>query len=337
MPPIAPTNKKTLLLPSTMTKPGWDVVASRDDVVGVRYSPGLPTAEFHALLADADGVGLSVTPFGEAELAAAPRLRVVGRHGVGYDAVEVPALTRRGIPLMVVGTANSVTVAEHAMFMMMTLAKRGPAMAAMVREGRWQEKFNDRAVELFAKVLLIIGFGRIGTRIAKRCLGMEMTVLVYDPYVAAASIKAAGCEPVGDLAAAVARADFVTIHCPKTPETTGLFDAKLLARMKPSAYLVNTARGGIVDEAALHAALAAGRLAGAGLDVFDREPASLDNPLFKLPNVVLTPHNAGGTREAGDRSAIAAVRNLLSVLDGQPNRENVVNKEVLDRLPGQKS
>jgi D-3-phosphoglycerate dehydrogenase len=337
MPPIPATNKKTLLLPSTMTQPGWDVLASRDDVVGIRYKPGLSTADFHALLTEADAVGLSVTPFGEAELAAGPRLRVVARHGVGYDAVDVPALTRLGIPLMVVGTANSVTVAEHAMSLMMTLAKRGPAMAAMVREGRWEDKFADRPIELYEKILLIIGFGRIGTRIAKRCLGMEMTVLVHDPYVAAATIRAAGCEPAGDLDAAVARADFITIHCPKTPETTLLFDAARLARMKPGSYLVNTARGGIVDEAALHAALATGRLAGAGLDVFDREPAPLDNPLFKLPNVVLTPHAAGGTREAGDRSGIATVRNLLSVLDGQPNRDNVVNKEVLDQPPGQKS
>ncbi|HEX3500174.1 MAG TPA: hydroxyacid dehydrogenase [Stellaceae bacterium] len=337
MPPIPATNKKTLLLPTTMTQPGWDVVASREDVVGVRYAPGLPTAEFDALLADADAVGLSVTPFGEAELAAAPRLRVVARHGVGYDAVDVPALTRRGIPLMIVGTANSVTVAEHAMSMMLTLAKRGPAMAAMVREGRWGDKFADRPVELYEKVLLIIGFGRIGTRIAKRCLGMEMTVLVYDPYVAASAIRTAGCEPIGDLDAAVALADFITIHCPKTPETTRLFDARLLARMKSSSYLVNTARGGIVDEVALHEALAGGKLAGAGLDVFDREPAPLDNKLFKLPNVALTPHAAGGTREAGDRSGIATVHNLLSVLDGQPNRDNVVNKEVLDSPPGRKS
>jgi D-3-phosphoglycerate dehydrogenase len=337
MPPIPASNKKTLLLPSTMTQPGWDVLASRDDVVSLRYTPGLPTADFHALLEDADAVGLSVTPFGEAELAAGKRLRVVGRHGVGVDAVDVPAMTSRGIPLMIVGTANSVTVAEHAMFMMMTLAKRGAAMAALVREGRWGDKLVDRPVELYEKVLLIIGFGRIGTRIAKRCLGMEMTVLVYDPYVAAPTVRAAGCEPVGDLDTAVARADFITIHCPKTPETTGLFDSGRLARMKPSSYLVNTARGGIVDEAALHAALFAGRLAGAGLDVFDREPAPLHNPLFKLPNVVLTPHAAGGTREAGDRSAITAVRNLLSVLDGRPFRENVVNKEVLDRPAGQKS
>jgi D-3-phosphoglycerate dehydrogenase / 2-oxoglutarate reductase len=333
MPPIPATNKKTLLLPSTMTQPGWDVVASREDVVALRYTPGLPAAEFHALLADADAVGLSVTPFGEADLAAGPRLRVVGRHGVGVDAVDIAALTRRGIPLMIVGTANSVTVAEHAMFMMMSLAKRGAAMGALVREGRWDDKFADRPVELFEKVLLVIGFGRIGTRIAKRCLGMEMTVLVYDPYVAATTIRAAGCEPVGELDAAVARADFITIHCPKTAETTRLFDARRLARMKPSSYLVNTARGGIVDEGALHAALAAGRLAGAGLDVFDREPALLANPLFALPNVVVTPHAAGGTREAGDRSAVTAVRNLLSVLDGKPIRENVVNKEVLCPSP----
>ena len=330
MSPVAATNKKMLLLPDTMTQPGWDVLASRDDVVGIRYTPGLPTAEFRALLADADAVGLSVTPFGEAELTAGPRLRVVGRLGVGYDAVDVPALTRRRIPLMIVGTANSVTVAEHAMFMMMTLAKRGAAMAAMVREGRWTDKFADRPVELCEKVLLVIGFGRIGTRIAKRCLGMEMTVLVHDPYVAAATIQAAGYEPAVDLDAVIARADFITIHCPKTAETESLFDAKRLARMKPSSYLINTARGGIVDEAALYAALDAGRLAGAGLDVFDREPAPLDSPLFALPQVVITPHSAGGTREAGDRSAMAAVRNLLSVLDGRPIRENVVNQEVLD-------
>jgi D-3-phosphoglycerate dehydrogenase len=160
---------------------------------------------------------------------------------------------------------------------------------------------------------------------------------VHDPYVTAATIRAAGCEPADDLDAAVARADFITIHCPKTPETTGLFDASRLARMKRESYLVNTARGGIVDEAALHAALTTGKIAGAGLDVFDLEPTHTDHPLFKLPNVVVTPHAAGGTREAGDRGGVSTVRNLLSVLDGQPNRDNVVNTEVLDRTPGQKS
>jgi D-3-phosphoglycerate dehydrogenase len=255
---------------------------------------------------------------------------VVARIGVGYDAVDVPALTRRRIPLMVAGTANSVAVAEKAMYLMMALAKRGPLMNAFVREGRWWDKLKNLPMEMFEKTVLIIGFGRIGTRIAKRCLGMEMRVLVYDPYVAAEAIRSAGCEPASDLDAALARADFVTIHCPKTPETLAMMNAARLARMKPTAYLVNTARGGIIDERALHTALSEGKLGGAGIDVFEREPVALDHPLLKLPNVLVAPHVAGVTRESVDRMAMTAVRNLLSVIDGKPNRENAINPEVFD-------
>ena len=163
----------------------------------------------------------------------------------------------------------------------------------------------------------------------KSCLAIGMTVLVYDPYVQAAVVTAAGCSPVSDLNAALSRADFVTIHCPKTDETRGMFDAARLRQMKQTAYLVNTARGGIIDEAALHAALTGGALAGAGLDVFDREPTSPDNPLLKLPSVITAPHMAGVTKESFDRMAIAVATNLLEVLDGKPNMEHVVNKEVL--------
>ncbi len=156
-----------------------------------------------------------------------------------------------------------------------------------------------------------------------------MTVLVYDPYVAAAAVKAAGCEPVADLDEALPRADFVSIHCPKTPETVAMFNAARLARMKPTAYLINTARGGIIDEPALHAALASGKIAGAGLDVFDKEPTPTDNPLLALPNVVIAPHMAGVTRESLDRMSAQTARNILSVLDGAPIRDNVINKDVL--------
>jgi D-3-phosphoglycerate dehydrogenase len=151
---------------------------------------------------------------------------------------------------------------------------------------------------LFGKTVLIVGFGRIGTRTAKRCLAMEMNVLVYDPYKSAAEIKAAGCEAVADLDTALPGADFVSIHCPKTPETVGMFNAARLKRMKPSAYLINTARGGIVVEAALYDALASGKLAGAGLDVFEQEPPAVPHSLFELPNVIIAPHVAGVTREA---------------------------------------
>jgi len=153
--------------------------------------------------------------------------------------------------------------------------------------------------------------------------------LVYDPYIYAETVRGMGYEPVGDLDLAVARADFITVHCPKTPETVGLFDAARLARMKPTAFIVNTARGGIIDETALYEALKANRIAGAALDVFVEEPTPKDNPLLTLKNFVAAPHVAGVTCEAVDRMAVTTVRNLLSVLDGKPDRENVVNKEVL--------
>ena len=174
--------------------------------------------------------------------------------------------------------------------------------------------------DLFGKTVLIIGFGRIGTRTAKACLALGMTVRVYDPYVAASAITAAGCTPEGDLDAALPHADFVTIHCPKTPETTGMFDASRLSRMRASAYLVNTARGGIIDEGALHSALTRGVIRAAGLDVFDREPPSPDNPLLTLDSVLTAPHMAGVTKESFERMAIAVANNLLSVHRRQAQR-----------------
>ena len=322
------TSKKKLLLPETMARTGWELARSRADVDAVPFSPTAPNPEFRRLLSDADGVALTSTPLRAADIEAAPRLRAVGRIGVGYDAVDVAALNARGIPLMTCGTDNSPTVAEYALFMMLSLVK-GATMDALPRQGRWSERYNFLPTELMNKQLLIVGFGRIGTRIAKRCLAMDMSVDVYDPYISAETVRAAGCKPVADLDAALPRADFVTVHCPKTKETTNMFDAARIAKMKPGARLINTARGGIVDEGALHAALAAGKLAGAGIDVFSPEPPLTDNPLFTLKNVIVAPHMAGNSRESLDRKALTVVRNILSVLDGAPRTEYVVNPESL--------
>jgi D-3-phosphoglycerate dehydrogenase / 2-oxoglutarate reductase len=322
-------NRKKVLLPENLARAGWDLIRTRDDVEAVAYPPSLATPEFHRFLVDAHGIALSYTPYHAAEMDASPEMQVVARIGVGYDSVAVPALTARLVPLMIAGTANSVSVAEHALFMMLQLAKRAAVLDPLVRAGRWHERYADMPVDLAGRTVLVIGFGRIGTRIAARCLAMDMTVLVHDPYVPAASIAAAGCTQAADLDAALPRADFLTIHCPKTPETTGMIDARRLALLKPGAYLVNTARGGIVDEAALAAALVARRLAGAGIDVFATEPVPANNPLLSLPSVIVSPHMAGVTVEATARMALAAVGNILSVFDGKPNRENVVNKEVL--------
>ena len=324
------TNRKKLLLPETMARTGWDYVKSRPDVEAVAYAANPPASVFHPLLRDVDGVALTSTPLSAAEIDAAPRLRAVGRIGVGYDKVDVQALNRRRIPLMTTGTDNSPTVAEYTLFMMLWLAKHAASLDAMVRQGRWGDRYKDLSTELLGKTLLVVGFGRIGTRIAKRCLAMEMKVQVYDPYVPADAVRAAGCEPVADLDAAVPHADFVTLHCPKTPETIGMFGAARIARMKPGACLLNTARGALVEEKALHAALTAGTLAGAGLDTYEREPPLTDNPLFTLKNVIVSPHMAGNSRESLARAAVTTVRNLLSALEGAPNREYVVNPEALN-------
>jgi D-3-phosphoglycerate dehydrogenase len=326
------TNKKKLLITESMSQQGWSLFNERGDIETVEFSNLISAGDFDALLksqAPVHGVALGATRFGEPELAASRDMKVVARIGVGYDSVDVPALSRHKVPLMVAGTANSPSVAEQALFMMLTLAKRAVELHALVRDGKWSTRLGALPFDLFGKTVLIVGFGRIGSRMAKRCLAMEMTVLVYDPYKPATEITAAGCEAVSDLDAALARADFVTLHCPKTPETTGLINASRLAKMKPTAYLINTARGGIVVEAALHDALVSGRLAGAGLDVFEQEPPPLGHALFDLPNVIIAPHVAGVTREALDRMGEQTARNMLSVLDGEPIRQNVINVDAL--------
>ena len=326
------TNKKKIFITESMSQPGRALFKDRDDIELIEFPNMISAVDFEAMLkqqAPVHGVALGGTRFGEPELEASQDMRVVTRIGVGYDAVDVPALSRRKVPLMVAGTANSPSVAEQALFMMLTLAKRAVEMHSLVRDDKWAARLGMLPYDLFGKTVLIVGFGRIGTRTAKRCLAMEMNVQVYDPYKPAAEIKAAGCEPVSDLDAALPHADFLSIHCPKTPETVGMFNAARLNLMKPTAYLINTARGGIVVESALYDALVSGKLAGAGLDVFEQEPPPSGHSLFALPNVIMAPHVAGVTREAVDRMSVQTARNILSALDGEPIRQNVINQDVL--------
>jgi D-3-phosphoglycerate dehydrogenase len=313
-----------------MGREGVDKLRVRDDVEVIAFPANITRSDLLPLLSDAAGIALGGTPYRQAEMDASPAMQVVARIGVGYDAVEVPVLTARRVPLMVAGTANSTSVAEHAFHLMMALAKRSQALDVMVRKGAWGDRHVGLPVELAGKTVLIVGFGRIGTRSARRCLGFDMHVLIYDPYVSAEQIAAAGCESVTDLDAALPRADFVSIHCPKNPETISMFNAARLARMRRGAFIVNTARGGIIDEPALHAALVSGQVGGAGLDVFETEPTPVNNALLALDNVITSPHMAGVTRESVASMAVVTAENILSVLDGSPNRDNVINREVLD-------
>ncbi len=326
------TNKKKLLIVESMAPQGWALFRERSDVEAIEFSNAISKADFNAMLkqhAPVNGVALGGTAFGPDEIESSGEMMVVARIGVGYDAVDVSALSDKKIPLMTTGIANSPSVAECALFMMLALAKRAAELDELVKNGNWNTRLKKIPYDLLGKTALVVGFGRIGSRLVKRLVAMEMRVLVYDPFKTADEVKAAGADYVTDLDAAIALSDFVSVHCPKSPATVNMFDAARLAHMKPAAFLINTARGGIVNEAALHDALVKGKIAGAGIDVFEKEPPPSDNPLFKLQNVITAPHVAGVTREALDRMGLQAAKNILSALDGSPIRENVINQDVL--------
>lgn len=249
-------------------------------------------------------------------LEGAEHLRVIGRAGAGVDTIDVSAATRRGIVVVNAPGGNAVAAAEHALALMFALARRVAGADASMKRGEWQRSAYV-GVELTGKVLGLVGLGRVGTEVARRARGLEMRVVVHDPYVPDEHVRRLGCEPA-DLEALLAAADFVSLHVPLTDATRGLMDAGRLARMKPGAFLVNCARGDLVDGAALVRALDERHLAGAGLDVYGREPVGPDDPLPRHPRVIATPHLGASTVEAQTNVAVQVAQEVLAVLRGQP-------------------
>ena len=271
-----------------------------------------------AVWARVDGIVVRTSPLPRALIARAPRLKVIGKHGVGVDNIDVAAAAEAGVVVFNTPGANAVAVAEGAVALMLAVLKRIRAGHALVAEGRFAERGPWRAGDLAGRTLGLVGGGRIAAETARICgRGFSMPVLVYDPYVSAEQAAAIGAEKVERLDDLLARADVVSIHVPLTPETRGLIGRERLARMRPGAVLVNTARGGIVDEAALADALAAGRLGGAGIDVFEEEPPPPDHPLLRLPNVVLSPHVAGITEDSARRMSVGAAQGVVDLLAGR--------------------
>lgn len=262
-------------------------------------------------------------------LAHAPMLRICARHGVGYDAVDVAALTERGIPLTVTPDANAVSVAEHALMLMLTTARRTLDYDRNTKALDWGAKPSLRTLDLAGMTVLVAGFGRIGGRVARLCAAFGMDVLVHDPYIPQNTIKGAGFTPVKLLQEGLAAADIVTTHCPSNTETRGMVNAAFFAAMKPGAAYINTARGTLVDEAALTAALKSGHLGAAGLDVFWEEPVTTKLPFLDFPNVVVTPHSAAATEQSTRRMGLSCVDSILSLFKGQLDPDVVINKEVL--------
>lgn len=259
---------------------------------------------------------------------AGKKLKVISKYGVGVDTIDVEYATKREILVCYTPGVNSDAVAEHTLGLILATLQKIPQSMAYLRKGGWrEEKFLGE--ELTGATVGIIGFGNIGFRLAKKLSGFEIRLLVYDPYVPNERIEKAGGEKV-DLSDLLRQSEIVSLNLALTSETFHLIGENELRQMKSTSYIINTARGPLLDEKALYRALQEGWIAGAGLDVFEEEPAKMDNPLFSLDNVVVTPHLGGSTYKARKRLVIMAVENLLRVLKGDlPERENMINPEAL--------
>lgn len=301
---------------------GIDLLRSAPDVT-FDYVEEVSEPSYAPLIGQADGLVIRTQPLSSATVARAERLRIVSRHGVGYDAVDLPSLNERGIALAVVGDVNSVPVAEHAMMLLLAAAKRLVRADRSVREGNWGWRNQTEAGELAGKNLLILGYGRIGRHLAGLAAAFGMKVRAHDPFLSKVGWPAGPVTEAADLEAGLAWADAVSVHVPKTDRP--VLGANELAAMKPGAILINTARGGVVEEGALSAALAEGRIGAAGLDVFETEPPREDHPLFGFDQVVLTPHIAALTAECSLRMALSSVQNVLDFFDGTVDTSLVVN------------
>ncbi|SHI48580.1 phosphoglycerate dehydrogenase [Propionispora hippei] len=295
----------------------------------------LSPEELIAIIPEYDALVVrSETKVTKAVIEAAVKLKAIGRAGVGVDNIDVEAATKKGIIVMNAPEGNTIAATEHTIAMMMALTRNIPQAYASMKRGEWQRgKFTG--VEVRGKTLGVIGLGRIGTGVAKRAIAMEMKILAYDPFISAERAKALGIE-LGELDEVFANADFITLHLPLTSETKNLINQAAFDKMKTGVRLVNCARGGVINEADLAAAIEAGKVAGAAIDVFEKEPVDPENPLLKLDKVVVTPHLGASTAEAQVGVAVDVAHGIIAALKGEPVATAVnmapIPADVLERI-----
>ena len=279
-----------------------------------------------------DAIALRTAKLTEKIINNCEKLKIVSRHGVGYDNVDLQSLNKKGIPLTITIHANAITVAEHVIAMMFYFNKKLHDFDRSVRENQWDKlRIIDQQIitinsELFNKNILILGFGRIGKELSKRCKAFGMQVFVYDPYIDKQAIEDYSLKKINTIEEGIALADYLSIHIPLSSETKNLIDNKIIRKMKKNAFIINTARGGIINENDLNEALNNNVIAGAGIDVFSEEPPNVDNPLLKNPKVVFTPHTAALTEECWLRMGQETIRNIVDFFDNNLNKKVIVNK-----------
>ena len=283
-------------------------------------------------LSDVDGIIIRTAELNENILSKSQSLKIVARHGVGYDNVDTEYLNKNKIAMAITGRANAVSVAEHVMTMMLNLTKNISKSDKLIRDNKFKEKANlPNFFELYNKKILIMGFGRIGKALAKRCLGFDMEIFVHDPFISENEITSNNCIPINkDEGFKIA--DYISIHLPLNDKTKNLISSNEFKIFKSNLILINTARGGIINEDDLFDALSNNKIFGAGIDVFEQEPPINDHKLFSLENIILTPHNAALTLECRKRMAIECCENVYNFLSKSKNliKSNIINLDILN-------
>lgn len=318
---------KKILVVQPLHPKAFDLLDARKDVT-YDVVTDFTEANLAKAIRNVDAMTVRDAPLSEAVIGQAASLRVISRHGVGYDNIPIAFCTQRNIPVTIVGSVNAVSVAEHTMFLLLGAARAGVVLDRAVRDGNFSTRRKTFGLELCGKTLLLIGYGRIGQEVGRRAAAFGLRVLVYDPYYEGESDVP--ITVIDTLDVALKQADAVSLHLPLSDETRNILGARELGMLPKGAIVVNASRGGLIDEAALVDAVRSGALHGAGLDTFEVEPLQSDSSLIREQRIILSPHTAALTEDALIAMGMKTVENALAGLDGSLNAEFVVNKDVLE-------
>ena len=315
---------KNILIIQPIDKSGIEILENHPDY-NFEIIDGTDLEEIKKKIIECDGISIRTAKLPAEVIKGAKNLKIISRHGVGYDNIDFEAAKEKNITISITATANAVAVAEHVMFMLLNISKRKDMYDKTVKSGR----FNDRnklpkTIELWNKNILIMGFGRIGKSLIKRCIGFEMNVYIYDPFVSKEEIESFGGKKIEDLKEGVKKMDALTLHIPLNEKTKNIINYDVLKNMKKNCIIINASRGGIINENDLNKSLNENKIFGAGLDVFDTEPPDNDNPLLKNDKTFLSPHTAAFTEECMVRMGKETIQNIIDFFDKKLEKSKIV-------------
>ena len=318
------SNKKKILIIQKVHEKGMELINNHPNF-DVEVTDDTSVENLKSKIKDCDGASIRIAKLSGEVINKAKNLKIISRHGVGYDNIDLKTAKERDIKIAITANANAVTVAEHVMFVLLNIAKRRELYHTTVKEGNFKDRNKlPKTIEVWKKNFLIMGFGRIGKALIKRCLGFEMNVYVYDPFVDKDIIDKLGGKKVNNIEEAVKTMDVISLHMPLTEKTENLINYDLLKTMKKNCIIINAARGGIINEEDLNKALNEDLIFGAGIDVFKQEPPENDNPLLKNDKVYLSPHTAAFTDECMTRMGVETIQNIIDYFDGTLEKSKIV-------------